>query len=47
MPVFTNWVFLTNSTYQAAGDQFVPLTATFERNPGTTNFHVMPLREHH
>jgi hypothetical protein len=40
MPVFTNCVFLTNSTYQAAGDQFVPLTATFERNPGTTNFHV-------
>ena len=40
MPVFTNWVFLTNSTYQFAADQFVPLTATFERNPGTTNFHV-------
>jgi hypothetical protein len=40
MPVYTNWVFLTNSTYQFAADQFLPLTPTFERNAGTTNFHV-------
>ncbi|MGO8927998.1 MAG: hypothetical protein ACLQU3_14080 [Limisphaerales bacterium] len=40
IPVQTNLVFLTNMTYQAAGDQFVPLTGTFERNPGITNFHV-------
>ena len=40
IPLFTNWVFLTNSTYSSAQDQFVPLTGTFERTPGTTNFHV-------
>jgi hypothetical protein len=40
IPVSTNYVFLTNSTYQFAADRFVPLTGDFERNPGTTNFHV-------
>ena len=44
MPVFTNWVFLTNSTYQFAADQFAPLTSTFERNPGATNFLVPHLQ---
>jgi hypothetical protein len=40
VPVFTNYVFLTNSTYVFAGDYFVPLTGNFARTPGTTNFHV-------
>jgi hypothetical protein len=40
IPVFTNRVFLTSSTYSQAQDQFVPLTGTFERTPGTTNFYV-------
>ncbi len=40
VPVLTNLVFLSNMTYQAASDQFVPLTGTFERHIGTTNFHV-------
>jgi hypothetical protein len=40
IPLLTNLVFLSNMTYHAAGDQFVPLTADFERNVGTTNFHI-------
>jgi hypothetical protein len=40
LPLMTNWVFLSNMTYQAAGDAFIPLTGTFERNVGTTNAHV-------
>jgi hypothetical protein len=40
VPLFTNYLFLTNSTYGFAGDHFVPLTGTFERYPGITNFHV-------
>jgi len=36
---YTNHVFLTNSTYKRALDQFVPLTGSFER-PGGTNFYV-------
>lgn len=40
VPLLTNLVFLTNMTYQAAGDQFVPLTGTFERVIAGTNFHV-------
>ena len=40
IPLFTNYVFLTNSAYGFAGDQFEPMTGTFERNPGSTNFHV-------
>jgi hypothetical protein len=40
IPLFTNVVFLTNSAYSQALDQFVPLTGAFERTPGTTNFYV-------
>jgi hypothetical protein len=40
IPLLTNCVFLTNSTYSQVQDQFVPLTSNFERTPGTTNFHV-------
>ena len=37
---YTNHVFLTNSAYQRAGDQFVPVTGLFERTIGATNFYV-------
>ena len=37
---YTNHEFLTNSAYQRAGDQFVPLTGLFERTIGATNFHI-------
>ena len=37
---YTNKVFLSNSTYRASSDTFVPLSGTFERTPGTTNLHV-------
>ena len=40
VPLLTNLVFLSNVTYRAASDQFVPLTGDFERNPGTTNLPV-------
>ena len=40
IPLFTNCVFLANSTYSQVQDQFVPLTSDFERTPGTTNFYV-------
>ena len=40
VPLLMNLWFLSNMTYQAASDQFVPLTGAFERNIGTTNFHV-------
>ena len=40
IPLLTSLVFLSNMTYQAASDQFVSLTGTFERSSGTTNFHV-------
>jgi hypothetical protein len=37
---YTNHVFLTNSAYLRAGDQFMPLTGFFERTIGATNFYV-------
>ena len=40
IPMLTNFVFLSNMTYEATGDRLVPLTADFERNFGVTNFHV-------
>jgi hypothetical protein len=40
VPLLTNLVFLSNMTYRAASDSFVPLTGEFERISGTTNFHV-------
>ena len=40
VPLLTNLVFLSNVTYRAASDQFVPLTGDFERTPGSTNLHV-------
>ena len=40
VPFLSNLVFLSNMTYQASSDSFAPLTGTFERNPGTTNFHI-------
>jgi hypothetical protein len=40
IPLYTNHLFLTNSTYTFAGDHFVPMTGSFERTPGTTNFHI-------
>lgn len=40
IPLLTNWVFLTNSTYAHTLDQFMPLTGNFERTPGSTNFYV-------
>jgi hypothetical protein len=40
VPFLTNLVFLSNMTYQAASDAFMPLTAEFERNIGSTNFHI-------
>jgi hypothetical protein len=33
-------LFLSNSTYQLSSDSFVPLTGSFERTPGTTNFYI-------
>jgi hypothetical protein len=33
-------VILTNATYSANSDTFVPLTGIFERTPGTTNLHI-------
>ncbi len=39
VPLLTNLVFLSNMTYQAASDSFVPLTSQFERWGGT-NFYV-------
>lgn len=32
---YTNCVFLSNATYKASADTFVPLTGIFERNSGT------------
>jgi len=40
VPLLTNLWFLSNMTYQAASDRFTNLTGAFERNPGTTNFHL-------
>ncbi len=37
---YTNRVFLSNGTYSARLDTFVPLTGVFERTLGTTNLHV-------
>ena len=37
---YTNMVFLSNSTYRASSDMFVPLTGIFERTPGTSNLYV-------
>jgi hypothetical protein len=37
---YTNIVFVSNATYSASSDTFVPLTGIFERTPGTTNLHV-------
>ena len=39
IPLLTNLWFLSNMTYQSSSDQLVPLTGTFERNVGKTNFH--------
>ncbi len=38
--MMTNWVFLPNSTYSQAGKDFIPLTGTFERKAGVTNFYL-------
>jgi hypothetical protein len=41
IPINTNLIFMSNMTYQAASDKFVPLTGSFERQTGGgTNFHV-------
>ena len=40
VPVHTNLVFLSNMIYSVAGDVFVPLPGRFERNVGSTNFHL-------
>jgi len=37
---YTNHVVLTNATYNASSDTFVPLTGIFERTPGTSNLYV-------
>ena len=37
---YTNHVVLTNATYNASSDTFVPLTGIFERPPGTSNLYV-------
>jgi hypothetical protein len=41
IPLATNLIFLTNSTYTQQSDAFVPLTGNFER-PGGTNFYLPP-----
>jgi hypothetical protein len=45
IPFFTNLVFLTNNTYSRQMDGFVPLTGTFERTVGSTNFYLPPYWE--
>jgi hypothetical protein len=40
IPLHTNVVFLSNMTYQASSDSFIQLTGNFERNRGSTNFHL-------
>ncbi len=40
VPLLTNLVFLPNMTYNAGLQRFTQLTGAFERNPGTTNFHL-------
>jgi hypothetical protein len=37
---YTNVVALSNMTYRASADTFVPLTGRFDRTPGATNLHV-------
>jgi len=37
---YTNQVLLASSTYRANSDSFEPITALFERTPGTTNLYV-------
>src|ERR1039458_1021072 len=44
IPVFTNLLFLKNSTYVHQGDGLVPLTGVFER-PGGTNLYIPPYWE--
>jgi hypothetical protein len=38
--LYTNLAFLSNATYRANSDTFVPLTGEFERTPGRTNLYV-------
>src|ERR1035438_3715508 len=45
IPIATNLLFLTNSTYSHQNDSFTPLTGTFERTPGSTNFYIPPYWE--
>ena len=45
VPFVTNLVFLTNMTYYKGGDSFTPLTGTFERTVGSTNFYIPPYWE--
>jgi hypothetical protein len=40
IPINTNLVFMPNMTYRTSADRFVALTNDFERQVGTTNFHV-------
>src|ERR1035437_4250407 len=45
IPIVTNLLFLTNSTYSHLADGFTSLTGRFERTPARTNFYIPPYWE--